>query len=83
MSTKPVTISIDADLHAYIQREVEAGRARSVSAFLTAAATRVMRLDLEADAAWKAAVERAQRDTDAYERGRRLARRAQELARAE
>lgn len=84
MSTRPITITVDEELHAYAQREVEAGRAKSVSAFFNAAAARAMHLDREADAAWKAAVERARHDdADAYERGRRRARRAQERLRAQ
>ncbi|WP_147268150.1 hypothetical protein [Spongiactinospora rosea] len=76
MSTKPITITVDEDLHRYIQREVEAGHVRSVSAFFNAAAARAVRMDQEADTAWKAAVERAQQDDEAFERGRRRARRA-------
>jgi hypothetical protein len=81
MSTKPITITVDEDLHDYVQKEVDAGHVRSVSAFFNAAAARAMRLDQEADAAWKTAVERAQENSEAFERGRRRARRAQELLR--
>ncbi|GAA3162937.1 hypothetical protein GCM10010466_62340 [Planomonospora alba] len=82
MSTKPITITVDEDLHDYVQQEVAAGHVRSVSAFFNAAAARAIRLDREADAAWKAAVEHARQDPEAFERGRRRARRAQELLRA-
>jgi Arc/MetJ-type ribon-helix-helix transcriptional regulator len=81
MSTKPITITVDEDLHAYVQAEVEAGRATSVSAFLNAAATRAMRLDRRADAAWKAAVERAQQNPQIVERSRRIVRHVEEQAR--
>jgi transcriptional regulator with XRE-family HTH domain len=64
--TRPITISVDSDLHDYVRREVEAGRAKSVSAYFNVAGQAV-RLHREADAAWQAAVQFSWRDPDAFE----------------
>ncbi|GII91901.1 hypothetical protein [Sinosporangium siamense] len=79
MSTKPITITVDETVHAYVQGQVEAGRARSVSAYFNEAALHRMDTERQADLAWRAAVDRAHADPAVVERARRRARKAQEI----
>ncbi|ACZ84624.1 hypothetical protein Aros01_01212 [Streptosporangium roseum] len=79
MSTKPVTATLEADLLAYVQEQVNLGRARSVSAYLNAALERQIAIDRRADAAWKAAVEKAQQNPEEVEKARRRAQRLIEI----
>ncbi|MFI7637816.1 type II toxin-antitoxin system ParD family antitoxin [Nonomuraea sp. NPDC049400] len=79
MSTKPITITVDESLHAYVQEQVEAGRVRSVSAYFNHAARHQMETERHADLAWRAAVEKARQDPAVVERAQRRARKAQEI----
>ncbi|MFC0862323.1 hypothetical protein ACFHYQ_08440 [Sphaerimonospora cavernae] len=79
MSTKPITISVDEDLHLYVLAEVERGKARSVSAYINDALTRRVEADRQADAAWRAAVEKARQDAESVERAQRRTRKARQI----
>ncbi|MEZ0073454.1 type II toxin-antitoxin system ParD family antitoxin [Planotetraspora sp. GP83] len=72
MSTRPVSVTIDEQLYAYAQGEVEAGRAKSVSAVVNAALARRAEADRAADAAVLAAVEAVLEDPDASARMERM-----------
>jgi putative addiction module CopG family antidote len=72
MTTKAVSVTIEEQLLAYAQGEVEAGRARSVSAVVNAALARRAEADHAADAAVRAAVETVQQDADASARMERM-----------
>ncbi|WP_433253117.1 hypothetical protein ACQPYK_09100 [Streptosporangium sp. CA-135522] len=79
MSTKPVTATLEEDLLAYVQEQVSRGRAKSVSAYLNAALERQIAIDRRADAAWKAAVEKAQQNPEEVEKAKRRAQRLIEI----
>jgi Arc/MetJ-type ribon-helix-helix transcriptional regulator len=65
MSTRPVSVTIEEQLLDYAQAEVEAGRARSVSAVVNAALARRAEADRAADAAVRAAVQAVRSDPEA------------------
>ncbi|GIH80983.1 hypothetical protein [Planobispora longispora] len=79
MSTRPITITVEEDFHDYVQQQVEQGRVRSVSAYFNEAVARRIETERRADAAWRAAVEKAQQNPEAVARARRRARKAQEI----
>lgn len=82
MSTKPITITVDEGVHAYVQAQVEAGRVRSVSAYFNEAAQHRMETERQADLAWRHAVEKAHQDPEVIERAARRARKAREILNA-
>ncbi|MEO3853987.1 type II toxin-antitoxin system ParD family antitoxin [Acrocarpospora sp. B8E8] len=62
MTTRAVSVTIDEYLFAYAQAEVDAGRAKSVSAVINAALATRAEADQAADAAVLAAVEAVRAD---------------------
>jgi Arc/MetJ-type ribon-helix-helix transcriptional regulator len=62
MTTRAVSVTIDEHLFAYAQAEVDAGRAKSVSAVINAALAARAEADQAADAAVIAAVEAVRSD---------------------
>ncbi|MCC5581220.1 hypothetical protein IMZ11_36995 [Microtetraspora sp. AC03309] len=72
MTTKPVSVTIEEQLLEYAQSEVQAGRAKSVSALVNAALARRAEADRTADAAVLAAVETVLADPDASARVERM-----------
>ncbi|RJL23225.1 hypothetical protein [Bailinhaonella thermotolerans] len=78
-NVQPITITVDPAVAEYARQQVQAGQARSVSAWFNAAATRQMELDRQGDAAFAAAAARAAATPGVAERAARRAAKAKRL----
>ncbi|MBG0833246.1 hypothetical protein HS041_36710 [Planomonospora sp. ID67723] len=74
-------VAADKDFHAYVRQQIGQGRVQPMSDYFREAVARRIETERRADAAWRAAVEKAQEDPEVVTRARRRARKAQEILR--